>query len=461
MPAEEMGKKDDQPAGTVYNIWYNKWAGGDRFGPPVLEKAETRCCIATDAGYTRASKAAFFCIHFARGCCAKGSNCTYWHRLPLETDRIPMTQDVFGRERFRDEREDMGGVGSFEKDNRTLYIGHLGTTGSMEATVKRHFAEWGEIEHVRVLSGKGVAFVRYKFRAAAEFAKEAMYAQSMDENEVLNVRWATEDPNPKAALERKRKAEEQAVAGLKDNLPALGDAGNVLDYANYYPSATDVVAAGGYNGFRALGEANMDPTAAYYYQLQQQAAAAAAAGDANGYAAAAYAAAYYGQYQQAAAYQAVAPPPPPPKVKKAKKQSSASQKEPASKNGGEKENQSVEVEQPEQQTEDPPSNDVAGEDGDEANDADADAAEEEHEETHEEAEATPAVPLRPEDRAVAAAMQVATNMSGGGGAVSLSTIQFLAVMNSRKAGNAGAAKVEEKKAVPVQGLGMLSGYDSD
>ncbi|KAJ3156840.1 Pre-mRNA-splicing factor, partial [Irineochytrium annulatum] len=94
-----------------------------------------------------------------------------------------MTQDVFGRDRFKDERDDMGGVGSFEKDNRTLYIGQLGMTTGLEDTVYRHFIEWGEIEYLRVLTGKGVAFVRFKVRAAAEFAKEAMYCQAMDEGE--------------------------------------------------------------------------------------------------------------------------------------------------------------------------------------------------------------------------------------------------------------------------------------
>lgn len=30
--------------------------------------------------------------------------------------------DVFGRERHRENREDMSGVGSFSKDQRTLYV---------------------------------------------------------------------------------------------------------------------------------------------------------------------------------------------------------------------------------------------------------------------------------------------------------------------------------------------------
>jgi hypothetical protein len=40
--------------------------------------------------------------------------------------RIDASHDVFGRERHHQNREDMGGVGSFESDSCTLYVGGLG-----------------------------------------------------------------------------------------------------------------------------------------------------------------------------------------------------------------------------------------------------------------------------------------------------------------------------------------------
>eukprot|EP00002_Diphylleia_rotans_P024174 TRINITY_DN4767_c0_g1_i4.p1 TRINITY_DN4767_c0_g1~~TRINITY_DN4767_c0_g1_i4.p1 ORF type:complete len:345 (-),score=70.63 TRINITY_DN4767_c0_g1_i4:413-1447(-) len=92
----------------------------------------------------------------------------------------------------------MGGVGTFSRDNRTLYIGNLRIVKDIEAVMQRHFSEWGEIEAIRVLHLKNCGFVRYKLRGSAEFAKEAMSDQSLDHNEMLNVRWAVEDPNPKA-----------------------------------------------------------------------------------------------------------------------------------------------------------------------------------------------------------------------------------------------------------------------
>lgn len=43
----------------------------------------------------------------------------------------------------------MGGVGTFTRQNRTLYVGRIKETGTgpeTEEVVKRHFKEWGEIE---------------------------------------------------------------------------------------------------------------------------------------------------------------------------------------------------------------------------------------------------------------------------------------------------------------------------
>ncbi|KAI9092615.1 hypothetical protein DFS34DRAFT_562375, partial [Phlyctochytrium arcticum] len=216
-------------AGT-YNIWYNRWTGEGR-RRAALEKAETRCRLSRDMGYTKATTGSAFCIHFARGCCMKGHQCTYWHRIPLPTDRETQAHDIFGRERFREDRDDMGGVGSFERDNRTLYVGNMKTP---QSSMEKQFSEWGEIEHINILPHKSVAFVRYVHRANAEFAREAMYGQSLESNEILNVRWATEDPNPRVKDFKKRKAEEHIAEALQEKLPVIGDMGNVLDYEDYY-----------------------------------------------------------------------------------------------------------------------------------------------------------------------------------------------------------------------------------
>ncbi|CAG8453402.1 4881_t:CDS:2 [Acaulospora morrowiae] len=207
---------------AFYNIWYNKWSGGERTSKYSREKAKTRCKVELDAGETKGDKMpnAYFCLYFARGCCPFGHECNYWHRIPTESDPVDTTIDVFGRDKFDEYREDMGGVGSFNRENRTLYVGYIRIGPNMEEIVRRHFSEWGEIEKIKILKEKGVAFVTYQCILNAEFAKEAMSNQSLDHNEVLNVRWATDDPNPRAKAEYKRKAEAIAAQAIQKSLPA-------------------------------------------------------------------------------------------------------------------------------------------------------------------------------------------------------------------------------------------------
>lgn len=209
--------------GTVFNIWYNKWSGGDREDDYLSKThALNRCNVSKDSGYTRGDKipGSYFCLFFARGICPHGHQCQYLHRLPTLHDLYNPSVDCFGRDKFSDYRDDMGGVGSFMRQNRTLYVGRIHATDDIEEVVARHFAEWGQVDRTRVLTGRGVAFVTYTNEANAQFAKEAMAHQSLDHNEVLNVRWATVDPNPLAQKREARRLEEQAAEAVRRALPA-------------------------------------------------------------------------------------------------------------------------------------------------------------------------------------------------------------------------------------------------
>ena len=98
-------------------------------------------------------------------------------------------------------------------------VGRIHVTDDIEEVVARHFAEWGQIDRIRCLTARGVAFVTYTNEANSQFAKEAMAHQSLDHSEILNVRWATVDPNPLAQKREARKIEEQAAEAVRRALP--------------------------------------------------------------------------------------------------------------------------------------------------------------------------------------------------------------------------------------------------
>ena len=221
--ASTMKSEPPPQTGIIFNIWYNKWSGGDREDKYLSKThAAGRCNVATDSGYTRGDRipGSYFCLFFAKGLCPRGHECEYLHRLPGLHDLFNPNVDCFGRDKHSDYRDDMGGVGSFMRQNRTLYVGRIHVTDDIEEIVARHFAEWGQIDRIRVLTARGVAFVTYSNEANSQFAKEAMAHQSLDHNEILNVRWATMDPNPMAQKREARKIEEQAAEAIRRALPA-------------------------------------------------------------------------------------------------------------------------------------------------------------------------------------------------------------------------------------------------
>ncbi|CAM9152796.1 unnamed protein product, partial [Ectocarpus fasciculatus] len=218
-------KKYHTEGANEYNIWYNRYLGDEWDQKLGKEKAPDRCILENDAGATTADASyiqqlqtgkapsdsskkkdrKFFCLHFARGMCAKGKDCYYYHRIPTPEDdaRCDELFDCFGRQRHNKHRDDMSGVGSFMKPCRTLYIAGIvkqkyEPAKALEEALMKHFGEWGEIENVNVIWRISIAFVRYRLRTSAEFAKEAMGNQSLDQNEILCLRWAHDDPNPVA-----------------------------------------------------------------------------------------------------------------------------------------------------------------------------------------------------------------------------------------------------------------------
>lgn len=81
------------------------------------------------------------------------------------------------------------------------------------------------VSAVRVLQYRSVAFVTYVSEMHAQFAKEAMACQSLDNDEILNVRWATEDPNPTSKVEERERLEQMGREAIQAKMdPRIVDA---------------------------------------------------------------------------------------------------------------------------------------------------------------------------------------------------------------------------------------------
>lgn len=68
----------------------------------------------------------------------QGSSCRYLHRIPTADDErtLPTGQDCFGRERHVEDRNDMGGVGSFSRTRFVLFIGRITEMDSAKVEVR-------------------------------------------------------------------------------------------------------------------------------------------------------------------------------------------------------------------------------------------------------------------------------------------------------------------------------------
>lgn len=209
---DEIQRSAHTEGNEEYNIWYGRHLTDrlDHSNPAEREAALYRCDPARDSGFTLADTrpgvgVAYFCAFFAKGCCTKGHECLYKHRIPSRDDEgsIEWSRDVFGRERHRDHRDDMGGVGSFNHECKTLFVGGLHIDPLEEDCLKKleaflwdTFGLWGDVKSVRVIPKKLFGFVTYHYRVQAEFAKVAMADQPAGKyGAVLSVKWAHQDTN--------------------------------------------------------------------------------------------------------------------------------------------------------------------------------------------------------------------------------------------------------------------------
>ncbi|SOV74391.1 RNA-binding protein, putative [Plasmodium sp. gorilla clade G3] len=209
---DELNKIEYTEGNEQYNIWFGKYVT-DRYDKSVKGSntprfvAKYKCNPTKDSGYTKADKSytskQYFCIYFARGCCAYGHNCLYKHRIPNENDELEFeaSVDIFGREKFNTFKDDMTGIGTFNNDCRTLFIGsifinNINQVPIIEKILYEEFLPFGNIEYVRYIPNKNIAFIQFTNRVNAEFAKIAMSDQPIENySTALTIKWAFELKN--------------------------------------------------------------------------------------------------------------------------------------------------------------------------------------------------------------------------------------------------------------------------
>ena len=222
-----------QQLGT-YNVYWGSFSGGGRRRANIQAKARRRCVLSTDAGVTLGSNSPSgrFCLYFSRGHCSQGRECSFIHRSPATSDSADPLYDVFGRERHRDHRQDMGGVGSFESESTVLHVSNVGKSTSTSDALLKHFQEWGLLSRITLVPSQNSAYVAYTSRLCAEFAKEAMNGQALDGNEVLACKWAPLDGGYDISIATQRKHQIQVLDAIVSRLPIVGERGTILDYDN-------------------------------------------------------------------------------------------------------------------------------------------------------------------------------------------------------------------------------------
>mmetsp|Transcript_115287 Transcript_115287/g.366540 ORF Transcript_115287/g.366540 Transcript_115287/m.366540 type:complete len:187 (+) Transcript_115287:269-829(+) len=119
-----------------------------------------------DSGWTQAvipgAEHMGFCMFFDSGICSAGRECRFFLRVPSTTDceALDVATGIFGRGLYARHRGDFGGVGSFNSECRTVFVGDRrldrahpsNAVQKVEQAIRENFGSWGEAVEVRVIS---------------------------------------------------------------------------------------------------------------------------------------------------------------------------------------------------------------------------------------------------------------------------------------------------------------------
>lgn len=192
--------------------------GSQTAGASVLPRCWPEVDTQETAGSYRGN--AWICLAWAHGRCMQGVRCTALHRLPSLAEEQRLTYsadgveyDVFGRPRAA---ASLLSPVPRPIETSTLFVSGLDTRLSQRELrlALERFAEWGCLTRTWCGVEPGTGYVRFRWRASAEFAVEAVHGRSLDPEggPPLHVSFATTCPE----TEQSQNARTLALRALEE-----------------------------------------------------------------------------------------------------------------------------------------------------------------------------------------------------------------------------------------------------
>ncbi|CAI0442773.1 unnamed protein product [Linum tenue] len=168
---------------------------------------------------------AHVCSFFIRGECTRGAECPYRHEMPVtgELSQQNIKDRYYGVNdpvalKLLNKAGEMPSLEPPEDESiRTLYVGGLDARVS-EQDLRDNFYAHGEIESVKMVTQRAIAFVTYTTREGAEKAAEELSNKLVIKGLRLKLMWGRPQA-PKPDLDLSEEARQQALMAHGGMLP--------------------------------------------------------------------------------------------------------------------------------------------------------------------------------------------------------------------------------------------------
>uniref|UniRef100_A0A6M2DS05 Pre-mRNA-splicing factor RBM22 n=1 Tax=Xenopsylla cheopis TaxID=163159 RepID=A0A6M2DS05_XENCH len=206
--------EDDLPRSDVNKEYYiqnmdSEMAKGENIHPSGAvgkvegSKSELLMKLARTAPYYKRNRP-HICSFWVKGECRRGEECPYRHEKPTDPDDPLADQNIKDRyygvndpvaEKLMKRAASMPQLESpSDKSITTLYVGNLGDK-VLEADLRDHFYQYGEIRSISVVTNHQCAFIQYTTRTAAEMAVEKTFNKLIINGRRLNIKWGKSQAN--------------------------------------------------------------------------------------------------------------------------------------------------------------------------------------------------------------------------------------------------------------------------